>query len=55
MDVVETRLFIQDPGGHDEERENGRSSTVALQRWPDESRRKQLKAIDNHQPGQWDG
>lgn len=30
MDVVETRLFIQDPGGHEGERENGRSSAVAL-------------------------
>ncbi len=36
MDVVETRLFIQDPGGHEGERENGRSSAVALKRWPDE-------------------
>lgn len=39
MDVVETRLFIQDPGGHERERENGRSSTVALKQWPDKSKR----------------
>lgn len=40
MDVVETRLLIQDPGGHEGERENGRSSVVALKRWPGESERK---------------
>lgn len=37
MDVVETRLFIQDPGGHEGEGENGRSSVVVLKRWPSKS------------------
>ena len=32
MDAMETRLFIQDPGGHDVGRENGCSSAVALKR-----------------------
>lgn len=53
MDVVETGLFIQDPGGYGGVRENGRSVAVALKRWPDESKRgKQPEAIDNHWPGQ---
>lgn len=33
MDVVETSLFIQDPGGYQWEMENGRSSSVALKEW----------------------
>lgn len=54
MDVVGTRQFIQDPGGHEAERENGRSSAVALKRWPDESGREgsDRREIDNRQPGQ---
>ena len=39
MDAVETGLFIQDPRGHEGERQNGRSSAVALKRWPDKSKR----------------
>lgn len=54
MDVVETGLFIQDPGGHERERENGRSSAVALKRRPDkeQGRGRRTEGIDNHQPGQ---
>lgn len=41
MDVMETRLFIRDPRGHEGERENGRSSAVALNDGPTRGKEKE--------------
>lgn len=53
MDVAETRLFIQDPGGHKGTREAvlGRGIKT-IDRREAEKRRKQPEGINNHQPGQ---